>query len=358
MKVVFRADASLEIGSGHVMRCLTIANAISANNHEVYFICKRHEGHLIEVIKSYGYEVYSLECDEGYKQNQAAGEIELDHSSWLGSTQCQDSDSCKPILNSINPDWLIVDHYAIDFRWQTALKPYYRHLMVIDDLADRKHICDVLLDQTFKRVKKDYLSLVPAPCQLLLGGEFAILRPEFLEWREYSLNRRMNPAINRILITLGGVDMDNVTSEVLKSLEGCNISADTKIIVIMGAKSPHLETVNHLANTLPLDITIQYFVQNMAEIMADSDLAIGAAGATTWERCCLGLPTIMIVLAKNQELIAESIEENSLAVVLKDISDMEIAMDKMDIDLLRQLSVNSAEVIDGFGVKRLMRYLH
>ncbi len=358
MKVVFRVDASLEIGSGHVMRCLTIANEMKANKHETYFICRQHDGHMIDLIEASGHEVYKLPRVDGCKQDLEAGENDLYHAGWLGSTQLEDSISCQPFLNSIKPDWLIVDHYALDFRWQNALKPYYKKLMVIDDLADRKHSCDVLLDQTFKRKKKDYVSLVPETCQLLLGGEFAILRAEFAKWREYSLDRRnKNSVISRILINLGGVDQNNLTSEVLRSLAYCNISNDTKIIVVMGAQSPHLEKVKHLANSLPMNISIRCAVKNMAQIMSDSDLAIGAAGATTWERCCLGLPSIILVQAKNQEKIAESIAENSLAIVIRNISEIAITMKNMSKYKLTQLSVNSSMAIDGLGVQRLMGFI-
>src|SRR5690606_2585434 len=147
------------------------------------------------------------------------------HSHWLGATQTQDAAGCVPILAKLNPDWLIVDHYALDARWERALKPHYRKLMVIDDLADRPHQCDLLLDQTFGRDAEDYQTWVPANCRLLCGSHYALLRPEFAALRPYSLARRATPQLRQLLITMGGVDKDNATGQVLEALRASQLSA-------------------------------------------------------------------------------------------------------------------------------------
>ena len=328
MKFVFRTDASLQIGAGHVMRCLTLAEALTKQGAVVEFICRAHEGNLLERIEQQGFNTHELpKITKPVDFNQVAqakgvpqpqnmipsedeGTLEKEKfygAQWLGSTQLQDAEQCKPILEAIKPDWLIVDHYAIDQTWQILLKDSYKKLMVIDDLANRKHQCEILLDQTYGRKPEDYTTLVPKDCKMLLGSQYALLRPEFSEWREYSLKRRANPEIKKLLITMGGVDPDNLTGQVLQALKACNLSKDIHIIVVMGATAPHIETIKIQAEGMPYKTEVKANVSNMAAIMADADVAIGAAGATTWERCCLGLPSIQIVLANNQIKIAEEL---------------------------------------------------
>ena len=152
MNIIFRVDSSLIIGLGHLMRCLTLAQALKEKGSDVKFICRKHEGSLIEKVRSSGFIAYELEA---FKETQV--DTKLVHSNWLGVTQQKDADDCIEILKLDKVDWLIVDHYALDELWQKKLKPYYEKLMVIDDLADRKHQCDILLDQTFGCQQEDYL---------------------------------------------------------------------------------------------------------------------------------------------------------------------------------------------------------
>lgn len=311
--ITFRADASLQIGTGHVMRCLTLAEALVAKGAECQFICRAHAGNLIEFIRSKGYVTHALPIDSlatasSTAPGSAPSTAELAHSHWLGATQAQDAEACAPILAAERPDWLIVDHYALDARWERALAPHYCKLMVIDDLADRPHACDLLLDQTFGREETDYRSLVPDSCRLLCGSQYALLRPEFASLRAYSLQRRARPALRELLITMGGVDKDNATGQVLQALRTCPLPADCRITVVMGGTAPWLDEVRKQAQHMPWPTRVLVGVSDMAQLMADSDLAIGAAGATSWERCCLGLPTAMMVLAENQRYAASLLE--------------------------------------------------
>jgi len=318
--ILFRVDASLEIGTGHVMRCLTLADALTLKGADCQFICRAHEGNLIEFIRSKGYVAHALpiahEASEGSNETGPDAPTNPAHSHWLGTTQAHDVEVCAPILGAQRPDWLIVDHYGLDIYWEHALAPYYHALMVIDDLADRRHACKLLLDQTFGRDAADYRPLVPRDCQLLCGSQYALLRPEFAALRAYSLQRRSSPALRELLITLGGVDKDNVTGLVLEALRMCPLPADCQITVVMGTTAPWLDDIRKQAQDMPWPTRLLVGVSDMAQLMADSDLAIGAAGATSWERCCMGLPTIMIVLAENQKLIARAMAVVRAAVVV------------------------------------------
>jgi len=343
MKVVFRVDASLEVGTGHVMRCLTLAQALKENGANVEFICREHDGNLIDKIRSSGFNVHGLEAFEQTKVDN-----KLAHSHWLGATQEQDAHDCVNLLETEKLDWLIVDHYALDEQWEKILKPYCKKIMAIDDLADRKHQCDVLLDQTFGRQQEDYLSFTNRDCQLLLGSQYALLRPEFAKWRPYSLKRRYKPAFKQLFINMGGVDVDNITESILDELKRCNLPNNLKIIIVMGSLAPHLESVKSKALALPYKIEIKVDVGNMAEIMANSDVAIGAAGSTTWERCCLGLPTIQIVTAKNQQFLAETLARYNVVKLARKTKDVNYFLKKSS-EWMRGVSSSAEEVCNGMG---------
>lgn len=362
MKVVFRADASLQIGTGHVMRCLTLADALAARGANCQFISRAHPGNLIELVRSRGYIVHALpESPAGIEADLRADPAQsVAHSHWLGVTQAQDAEACAPILADLQPDWLIMDHYALDARWERALKPYYRRLMVIDDLADRPHESDLLLDQTYSRKPEDYRAWVPASCRLLCGSQYALLRPEFAELRPYSLQRRNEPQLRQLLITMGGVDKDNATGQVLEALRACALPVDCRITVVMGATAPWLKEVERLAQNMPWPTQVKIGVRDMAQLMADSDLAIGAAGATSWERCCLGLPTIMLVLADNQRTIAQALHDSGSAQLVdskKIESQSLIPPQLIDFRRLSLMTKAAIAVTDGLGAGRIIENL-
>lgn len=343
MRVVFRVDASLQMGTGHVMRCLTLAQVLKENGIDAVFICRKHKGNLIDKIRLSGFNVHELEVFEEFEVDN-----KLAHSHWLGVTQQQDAYDCIEILKAEKPNWIIADHYALDEQWQKRLKPYYKKMMVIDDLADRKHQCDILLDQTFGRQQEDYSALTPKNCQLLLGSQYALLRPEFSKWREFSLERRTKSEFKQLLINMGGVDVDNVTESVLDELELYNFPKDAKIIIVMGGSAPHLESVKSKAITLPWKTEVKVDVGNIAEIMANSDIAIGAAGATTWERCCLGLPTIQIVIAKNQLFSAETLSRHNIVKLVKEIKEITKLLNSAP-EWMKGVGNSALRICDGLG---------
>lgn len=313
MKIAFRTDASLQIGIGHIMRCLTLANALKACGADCYFISREHPGHLLEFIHQCGYKVHRLASHVVHTELAQASA----HAAWLGSTWQTDAIDTAAFLSDLQPDWLVVDHYALDQRWEEALASNYRKLLVIDDLADRPHRCDLLLDQNLGRRPNDYAGLVPTHCQVLTGPHYALLRPEFAALRTYSLHRRQaQPALRQLLISMGGVDQPNATGKVLQALKACALPADCRITVVMGLTAPWLQNVRELAAQMSCPTEVVVNVSDMAQRMADSDLAIGAAGSTSWERCCLGLPTLVVVLSENQRYIATALDRAGAAMAL------------------------------------------
>ena len=349
MKIVFRTDAGIRMGIGHVMRCLTLADELATNGAESHFICRQHPGHLIDYISAKGHATHILPI-------QSETDKRLAHSTWLGSTQERDFQACAPIVNSLKPAWVVVDHYALDEEWENKILASSARIMVIDDLVDRAHRCHILLDQTFGRTAEVYRGLVPEKCTLLCGSRYALLRPEFRKIRFYSLTRRVPPKLNQILITLGGVDKTNATSEVLTALQDSQLHPNTKIVVVMGPNAPWRAKVEILAKTMQWSTSVCVGANNMAELMAESDLAIGAAGVTTWERCCLGLPTIMLVVAENQNDIAIAVEKSGAAKVIKSQSEITRQLPSLinsiskSIGSLAQMSEAASNLVNGKGV--------
>lgn len=371
MRVVFRADTSLEIGTGHVMRCLTLAEALKARGAECHFLCREHPGHLCDAIEARGFLVIRLPMvateSVGAPEHDAS---ELAHAPWLGASWQQDAAACRPLLKQLSPDWLVVDHYALDARWEAAVlsddrthpdhhpvtRPKTR-LLVIDDLADRPHRADLLLDQNLGRKAHDYDSLVPAHCRVLAGPRHALLRPEFAALREFSLARRRHGSLKRLLITLGGVDKDNATGRVLEALKACDLPEDLEITVVMGATAPWQDAVRTQAAELPWPTEVVVNVSDMGRRMAEADLAIGAAGSTSWERCCLGLPTLMLVLAENQRPIAQALAKAGAAICLGSPAELDGLLRHLAAlqapGALQTMSNASARVTAGEGVMTL-----
>jgi UDP-2,4-diacetamido-2,4,6-trideoxy-beta-L-altropyranose hydrolase len=351
MRIVFRVDASLQIGTGHIMRCLSLAHILKENGSSVDFICCNHKGNLVKRIRSEGFNVFVLKLPMTKNIDN-----KLFHSDWLGSTQEEDARSCLNLLQQQKIDWIIVDHYGIDEDWEQKLQPIYNKLMVIDDLANRNHQCDVLLDQTFGRDSQDYKKLVPKSCSVLLGSQYALLRPEFAEWRQHSLKRRINREFKKLIINMGGIDQDNVTLKVLKELIRCNLPNDINITIVMGDNSPHQESVKSLVDTLPYKASLKIGVHNMAEIMANADIAIGGGGSSTWERSCLGLPTIQIVLAENQADIARNLNSIKAIKLLNKISQLSENIEDI-LKISYKLSLVSSAIVDGDGTARVAKFI-
>ncbi|WBU40033.1 UDP-2,4-diacetamido-2,4,6-trideoxy-beta-L-altropyranose hydrolase [Marinobacter alkaliphilus] len=335
MLVVFRADASVQIGTGHVMRCLTLADELTRQGHECRFVCREHEGHLGGLITSKGYGLTLLpSCNDnelGTKDSRPDN-----YALWLGVPWQEDARQTLDALTPWQPDWLVVDHYALDAEWERALANVVGSSMVIDDLANRRHECALLLDQNLGRVASDYDGLLPVDCQRLIGPGYALLRPEFANLREQSLNRRQQPALKRILISLGGVDRTNVTGQVLDAISESALPVTTELDIIMGAAAPYLDEVRQQAARLPFQAAVSVGVTDMAERMCLADLSIGAVGSTSWERCCLGLPAILMVLAENQKSAAEALKRSGAVIITN--SGMGVRT-----ELERLMSLNSCE---------------
>ena len=360
MNIAFRTDASLQIGTGHVMRCLTLASALQATGVQCHFICREHPGNLIAQIRQRGFTANVLPAaTEALITEDIVIAAQSSYAAWLGVDWATDAAQTKVGVGAAVVDWLIVDHYALDARWEQILRPLCRKLMVIDDLADRPHDCDLLLDQNLGSAVGDYSQLVTEGCTVLAGPYYALLRPEFAALRDDSLRRRATPQLKHLLITMGGVDQADATGKVLKALQDCPLPADMRITVVMGSHAPWLERVQLIAKQMLQPTEIKVNVNNMAQLMANSDFAIGAAGSTTWELFCLGLPTLLVVMTANQTKSAEDIAVAKAAII---IDGAEITSRLSEIvnhlaasnETLRRLTDVSQTITDGGGSDRVV----
>ena len=364
MHVAFRADASLQMGTGHVMRCLTLADALRKRGAICSFVCRPHPGHLLALIAQRGHQTLALhDLQEGAQFNRNA----TAHGHWLGTDWATDAQDTQQTLSahigSQPVDWLVVDHYALDARWEEALRPQAKRIMVIDDLADRPHACDLLLNQNLGRTELDYGGLLKGKTITLVGPLYALLRPEFAALRAQSLVRRQSkPQLRRLLITMGGVDKDNATGQVLAVLQICSLPADLHVTVVMGPHAPWLAQVQVQAAQMPWPTDVLVGVDNMAQLMAESDLAIGAAGGTAWERCSLGLPSLELVLAQNQLPGTMALHEAGAAVAMETlqlITDFFAHQQSASgaKEVLNKLSQAAAAITDGEGCQRTVTHM-
>jgi UDP-2,4-diacetamido-2,4,6-trideoxy-beta-L-altropyranose hydrolase len=289
MNIAIRTDASLKIGTGHVMRCLTLASELKKLGAKVDFICRAHDGNLIERIKQDGYIVHSLATDPQFKQ----GTSSLFHANWLGASQNEDAKLCKSILEKLRADWIIVDHYSIDILWEKEIRTFVKRIMVIDDLADRKHDCDLLLDQNLGRVPSDYSCLVPNNCSVLVGPSNALIREEF--WKLRYKKKNVNKYKPNILIFFGGTDIQNYTGRTITLFHSMRL---TNVEVIIGRNNINQEKIKSVCSEMNYNCHVE--TNQMERLMHKSDIYVGAGGCTILERIIMRLPSITISIAENQ----------------------------------------------------------
>lgn len=359
MKAVFRVDSSSFIGAGHVMRCLTLADELSRYGWKCVFVCRNLRGNNTLFIRRKGYEVNLIDSVNSDGEVTSAEDEYVDTSFAIDSVR--DSEYSCEIIEKFDPDWIVVDHYGISSEWHTSVRIPGRKILVIDDLSDRYYDCDILLDQTFMKTSDAYLELVPETAHLLVGTDFALLRPEFLEFRDKSLSLRPPKTVLReVLIFMGGGDPENTTADVLREMEKTDLISNVVMKIVMSSVSRHLDGVRSLAADSRFATEVLTDVDNMAELMTGSDLAIGAAGSTVWERACLGLPSVIYTIADNQNDIARNIHSAGVAFHaghMSQIGDTLVAAVNNIVsgNNMHTMTVTSSRIVDGQGVCRVAR---
>ena len=358
MNIVFRADSSPQIGTGHIMRCLTLANQLKFKGYRCTFVCRELPEYLSDLILRQCHSLVLLPRSKTvFVQPRNSAYDAYAH--WLGVPWYEDVVQTKEVISALKPDWLVVDHYALDSKWESQFSTCVGNIMVIDDLANRPHECNLLLDQNLGRTKFDYENFLPHSCKRLIGPKFAVLRPEFPALREKSLERRKNPELKRILISMGGVDRANVTGQVLEAIAKSSLLSSTTLDIVLGPAAPHLKQICQWVTRMRVEATVGVGVSNMSERMSLADVSIGASGGTSWERCCLGVPSLVVALEKNQVLSAAALESAGAALNIVDAQSIQRALCVLSCDLrqadrLARMSKAAARITDGFGVGRVV----
>lgn len=349
MNIFLRVDASCIIGSGHVMRALVLARALKAAGHRVRFICRAYPGNLIGFVETQGFEVITLAFSDSTAY--LAQDFSDDYSQWLWLSQGEDAEATLQALENSIVDWLIVDHYALDASWEQKLRAVAAKIMVIDDLANRPHDCDLLLDQNYYvDLERRYDNLVSEKCKKLLGVNFALIRPELTQIREHRLKagKATFQPLENILIFMGGADAKNMTMQILLHLQKHKLIEKYQITVVVGILNPFLAEIQKFCT----DFTaVNYFVNpsNYSEFMVKADVIIGAGGSSAYERCLAGIPSIVFSVADNQQKICADLSYVGAHLYVQDISELSTVINNLTLEKRSQLFEKSTELFLNYG---------
>ena len=360
MKIAVRVDSSNIIGTGHVMRCLSLVNQLTTmHSASAHFFCRNNVGAILDAIAKRRHSVQKM-----LKGRSTVEGLGLAHGAWLGASQTEDAQEFLSLVGKELFDLLIVDHYGIDRRWEKLVRDSdcFRRVLVIDDLVDREHQCDFLLDQTYDRTEDEYRPLVNEACELLLGSDYCLLRPEFAVPLKKIESCRNGVDFNnlKVLVMFGGTDPENLTGRVIEVLLKQNWIKS--VDVVLGSSAEHKGKIQALCARDKM-FKLHVGSNSVAEIMLDNDLAIGAAGVTSWERAAMGLPSLVIVQAENQKMIANKLND---AGIIQLINQADLTQ---QLNLCRerwlpnQIAYNQVvrrcvNICDGKGTERVCRILN
>lgn len=351
MRVAFRVDSAPWIGTGHVMRCLSLAIAMRERGWEVCFVSRHIPATLVDRVGSHGVAFAPLPPYE----DESAGTI--GYAGWLRTPIKRDAEDTLELLSSRAWDWLVVDHYALDDVWEQRVRNGANvRVLAIDDLANRPHAASVLIDQNlFVDSAERYRKLLRKGTVELLGPRFALLNPEFARLRATTFPR--DGSVNNIMVMFGGADETNATADAVEALG--RMEGAWRVVVVVGAAYAHLDSLRMRCDELGFELYHDSPI--VAELLRQADFSIGAAGSTSWERCCLGVPAVTVPCAENQHPIAAGLSWAGAAVVS---SRKELrAHDRFASSLerlfgneaeLRSLSLRAHALVDGHGTSRVL----
>lgn len=339
--VAFRTDASTTIGTGHVMRCLALAESLTELGFRCVFISAALPGNLNSFIRKSGFECIEINIIENWTPKRGGSSAE---------SQEKDANCFLEKCKHLNIFLIIVDHYSFDKPWENMVFSYTKCILVIEDMPSIAHSCHIIVDSTVEE-NLLYQDLVPESTIKLLGPKFALLRKEF-QGRQDVLKRQYKKDKYKLLINMGGTDPDNITFEILKALP-INVEKKFSLTFIVGKG---FQQFTSLKNSLEIkfpNASLKCGVKNMSKEMAHSDLAIGAAGTTAWERCAMGLPTIQLILAENQRLVAEKTTKNGAALTLRNLTELGDLLSNLNEEKLMKMAQSAVRLVDARGTERV-----
>jgi UDP-2,4-diacetamido-2,4,6-trideoxy-beta-L-altropyranose hydrolase len=337
LRVLFLADAGPQVGGGHVMRCLTLARALTARGADCAFVESRSAA---PILRRFGWPAQTLLAI-------------LDEEDLPGLVAC-----AADFAERLEADVVVLDHYGIGAAEEERLKAAGRRIVVIDDLVDRRHICDLLVDPSFGRRREHYDALAPPGAAVCVGPVYALVRPDFAAARQRAMSRRARHApVGRALVSLGLTDVGGVTARTAEAL--LKVMGEIRLDVVIGGGAPSLKALSAAAQR---DRRLRLWVDSaeMASLMADADIAVGAGGSSVWERATVGLPAATLILAENQRGMVEQMAAAGLTLAIDQTrADFEARLREVwgvlvaDRELRWRLAERSADLCDGHGAERV-----
>jgi UDP-2,4-diacetamido-2,4,6-trideoxy-beta-L-altropyranose hydrolase len=351
MRIGFRVDASARLGTGHAMRCTALAAALRPLGASCVFYSRRLPGDLRDWMTSRGHEVVTL-------PERAAPGRAADLAPWAVDEAADARDTAALVDREARPRWMVVDHYGLGATWETTVRRTTGGIAVVDDLADRAHDADVLVDQNLQSPPDRYAGLVSKRCRQLLGPRHALLRSEFTAARTARARRPGATTRQRVLACVGGTDPRDVLSRVLEAWHAWG-GERPWLDVAVGATSPNVDRLRAACEDME-GVALHVQAGNMAELMAQADLFLGSAGSVSWERCCSGLPALIGTTADNQRLNGELLGRRRTGISVGDWTTVpapRIATLAASLlarpSLLERMSRRAAAVCDGRGAQRV-----
>jgi UDP-2,4-diacetamido-2,4,6-trideoxy-beta-L-altropyranose hydrolase len=344
MKVAIRVDSSVAMGTGHLARCRTLARALRNRGARIQFICRRYDGNIASTLDDF--EVALL------PSTPSALSRSVDE-------QTRDASETQAALSGARPDYLIVDHYQLSAPFEVLMRDSAEKIMVIDDLADRRHDCDILLDQNYFRYgAARYRGLVPQNCLVLSGPRYSLLRPEFLQARDEAIDRPQR--VRNILIYMGGSDPEDMTGAALEALTHRGLD-DLEVEVVLGPNHPCPDKIRSLADRSP-NVRMYDQQPHLADLLSSVDLAIGAGGATLWERLCMGVPSVVVSIAGNQRGVCEELDRDgyiNYAGHSQEVGSATLVqvLERLSVAQLQRQSLAGRALVDGYGTGRVAEAL-
>jgi UDP-2,4-diacetamido-2,4,6-trideoxy-beta-L-altropyranose hydrolase len=358
--VLFKMDASSLIGNGHLVRCLVLAEGLRQRGFRVEFLSRELPGHRCDWIEQKGFRVWRLPASPSSLDFNPA-----DCTTWAGVAPDEDVTQTLDLLRGQQFSWLVIDHYALAEPQHRALAELARRVLVIDDLANRKYYCDLLLDATLNRHASAYAGRIPENCRLLLGTDYALLRSEFAALRKAAQQRRSNCLVPRkLLIACGATDPENISLQLLHALDGSEWTKALEVTVVLASNAVYVSEVRRFCESRTW-IRLLENVKDMAQLMVEQDLAVGAAGSGVWERACLGLPSLVVVTGIDQADIIRALDACSACLRATppgmgrseiDPTFFLIQLHKLctSPDIYSDLTQKSFALCDGLGVGRVV----
>ena len=338
MQIVFRVDSSEEIGFGHLSRCTNLAEELRARGNDVTFVCRDLVGAAVSSLEERLFRTVLLPR--------------------TSDTISERTDAAETIsaLSGGRPDWMVLDSYALGIEWETALRPFVEQIAVIDDLDDRSHNCDLFVDQNYTdRSYQDYLQRTPDSAQVLIVPRYALLDRQFRKLRNTERSALSKPP--KVLVFAGGSDQKDLTGKIVRSLSEFD-AGELLVDVVVGSSNSRFKSYEQIS--YKGNINIHSSGLNFAQLVSIADLSIGAGGTTTWERMCMGLPSIVVSVATNQEPACSKLSQDGLIKYLGRFEEVvesaisgavrEILADETS---LSSMSESNQLIVDGLGAIRV-----